>query len=34
MNFKEHEKTKQGPLIVHHVVIQLGMQFKNNFVFY
>ena len=34
MNFKEHEKTKQGPLIVHHIVIQSGMQFKNIFVFY
>lgn len=34
MNFKEHEKTKQGPLIVHHIVIQSGMQFKNSFVFY
>ena len=34
MHFKEHEKTKRSPLIICRVVIQAGVQFKNNFAFY
>lgn len=34
MHFTEHEKTKRSPLVICHVVIQLGVQFKNNSAFY